>query len=231
MIFHDVCLPNLHVIFAIDRAGLVPDDGQTHQGIYDIGIFMQMPNVTVLCPSVTSELDDMLDYAVNKLKGPVAIRYPKAGNGKYPSDGPPYEPMIIKKGSDIAIIVYGRLIENAVDAAKLLNNEGINASVIKLTQICPLDINKLHELTGYVKSIYVVEECVSGGSLASKLALDLPESGFKGKITALNLGNTIIPSVSLEELMSMSGLDAQGIAKSISEKEKRGCSKTVKKHI
>jgi 1-deoxy-D-xylulose-5-phosphate synthase len=219
MIFHDVCLPDLHVIFAVDRAGLVPDDGQTHQGIYDVGIFMQMPNMTILCPSATSELYAMLDYAAYKLKGPVAIRYPKNGNGKYPSQGPPYEPMLIKPGSDIAILTYGRLTENAVEAAKLLDNKGINTAVIKLTQINPPEIDKLLKLIGNVKSLYVAEECVSGGCLASKLALELPEHGFTGKVSALNLGNKIIPSASLDELMSIYKLDAKGIAESIMDKE------------
>jgi 1-deoxy-D-xylulose-5-phosphate synthase len=177
-----------------------------------------MPNMTVLCPSVTSELDEMLDYAAYELKGPVAIRYPKNGNGKYPSQGPPYEPMLIKPGGETAIITYGRLTENAVEAAKLLDNKGINTAVIKLTQINPLEIDKLLELIGNVKSLYVAEECVSGGSLASKLALELPGHGFTGKVTALNLGNTIIPSASLEELMSIYRLDAKGIAESIIEK-------------
>jgi len=221
MLFHDVCLPYLHVVFVIDRAGLVPEDGQTHQGIYDIGIFLQMPNITILCPSATSELNKMLDYAVYDLKGPVVIRYPKSGNNKYPSEGQPYEPILLKEGCDIAIITYGRLVENAVEAAKLLDNEGVKAAVIKLTQIHPLDINNLLELLGGVKSIYVVEECVSGGSLASKLALDLPEHGFTGKVTALNLGNKIIPSASLEELITMCKMDAQGIAERILERKKR----------
>jgi 1-deoxy-D-xylulose-5-phosphate synthase len=220
MLFHDVCLPNLHVVFAIDRAGLVPDDGQTHQGIYDIGIFMQMPNITILCPSATSELDDMLNYATYELKGPVVIRYPKTGNNKYPSKGPLYEPQMIKTGDDIAIVTYGRLTENAAEAANLLDNKGINTAVIKLTQINPLDIKDLLKLAGNVKSIYVAEECVSSGSLASKLALELPDHGFNGKITALNLGNKTIPSASLEELMSLCKLDAKGIKESIMEKEK-----------
>jgi 1-deoxy-D-xylulose-5-phosphate synthase len=179
-----------------------------------------MPNMTILCPSATSELADMLDYAVYELKGPVAIRYPKNGNGKYPSTGAPYEPQKIKQGGEAAIITYGRLINNVIEAAKLLDNEGINATVIKLTQINPLDINMLLKLTGNVKSIYVVEECVSGGSLASKLALELPDYGYKGKIKALNLGNQIIPSASLDELMSICNLDAQGIKERILTKEK-----------
>jgi 1-deoxy-D-xylulose-5-phosphate synthase len=215
MLFHDVCLPNLHVIFAIDRAGLVPDDGQTHQGIYDIGIFLQMPNMTVLCPSATSELDDMLEYAMYKLTGPVAIRYPKNGYNNYPSKGKTYEPIIIKQGTDTAILTYGRLVENAVSAAELLDAKGISTAVIKLTQICPLDIQALLDLLGDVGSLFVAEECVSGGSLASKLALDLPASGFHGKITALNLENTLIPSASLDDLMKTCRLDPQGIADKI----------------
>jgi len=217
MIFHDVCLPNLHVIFAIDRAGLVADDGQTHQGIYDIGIFLQMPNITVLCPASIADMDEMLSYAINDLKGPVAIRYPRGSNNKYPTEGPPYKPMLMKDGKDTAIIAYGRMIENAVSAATVLDEKGIGTKVIKLTDISNIPIDDLFKMLSDIEKIFVVEECISGGCLASVLALDFSARGFDKKIIALNLGNAIIPSASVEELMKLCELDVDGIVKNITK--------------
>jgi len=215
MIFHDVCLPELHVIFAIDRAGFVADDGQTHQGIYDVGIFLQMPNLTVLCPSGISEVRNMLRYAVHELSGPVVIRYPRGGCDKYVSEEPPYEPMLLRSGEDIAILSYGRLLNNAMDAAELLEKQGVKSTVIKLTNISSIPHELLIELLDGINNVYVAEECVSGGCLAAKLALELPVNGFTGSILPINTGNAVLPSASVEELMRMFSLDAAGIAEFI----------------
>jgi 1-deoxy-D-xylulose-5-phosphate synthase len=218
MIFHDVCLPNLHVIFAIDRAGLVADDGQTHQGVYDVGMFLQMPNITVLCPSAISEMVSMLHYAAYELKGPVAIRYPRGAVDTYTSTGPPYEPVLLKynsTGNDIALLAYGRMLENVMEAAHLLETRGIRTIVIKLTEISNPPVNKLLSLMGTVNTVYIAEECVSGGCLASKLALEFSAAGFTGRTVAINLGKSVIPSASVEELMEMYKLDAAGIAETV----------------
>ena len=221
MIFHDVCLPGLHVIFAIDRAGLVADDGQTHQGVYDVGMFLQMPNITVLCPSSISEMKKMLHYAIHELSGPVAIRYPRGGGNSYDSEGPPYEPVLLREGKDIAMISYGRMIDNVMEASQLLEKQGINSKVIKLTDISNLSPEKLCSLIGSVETVFIVEECVSGGCLASLLALELPSAGYKGNILAINLNNTAIPSASVDELMKMFSLDANGIAERVLKSYKR----------
>jgi len=221
MIFHDVCLPNLHVIFVVDRAGLVAEDGQTHQGIYDVGMFLQMPNMVVLCPSGISEMERMLRYAVSELSGPVVIRYPRGEYDRYVSNGPPYEPMKLKTGNDVTIISYGRLVENAMEAAELLDKQGISATVIKLTDISNISIEKLLSLIGDVEHVFVVEECVSGGCLASKLALEFSESSFSGRLIPINLGNAVLPSASVDELMRLYSLDAAGIAKKIIASQKK----------
>ena len=227
MIFHDVCLPDLHVVFAIDRAGLVADDGQTHQGIYDMGMFLQMPNMTILCPSGISEMEKMLRYAIFDLGGPVAVRYPRGECDRYVSDGPPYKPMLIKSGEDnpdssaVAIITYGRLVENAAKAAEMLEKQGVNVAVIKLTEISNLLISELLEKTGDVDFIFIAEECVSGGCLASKLALEFPSGGFTGSVIPINLGCAVIPSASVEELMRLYSLDPAGIADTVKKAIKK----------
>jgi 1-deoxy-D-xylulose-5-phosphate synthase len=215
MIFHDVCLQNLHVVFAIDRAGLVAEDGKTHQGIYDVGMFAQMPNMTILCPSGISEMKQMLRYAIIELSGPVAIRYPRGGYDNCASNPPPYGPMLLKDGNDVTILSYGRLLENAMGASELLGKRGISAKVIKVTDISCRSYQELLCLVDGTEPVFVVEECVSGGCFASKMALELPTAGFSGKIIPINLGNAVIHSASVEELMKAYSLDAAGIADTI----------------
>jgi len=212
MIFHDVCLPNLHVIFAIDRAGLVGDDGQTHQGIYDVGMFLQMPNMRVFCPSGISEMKHMFRFAVEKLNTPVAIRYPRGGGDMYSSEDISLEPKLLKAGGEIAIITYGRLVENAMKAAEFLDKNGVPTSVIKLTEISNLSYDRLSECLNGIRRIFVVEECVSGGSVASILALELQENDTGISVNAINIGSAPVPHATAEELMELYGLDAKGLA-------------------
>lgn len=228
MIFHDVCLPNLHVVFAIDRAGLVSDDGQTHQGIYDVGMFLQMPNMRVFCPSGISEMRHLFRFAVHELSCPVAIRYPRGGIDTYSSDGTSYEPMLLRRGDDIAIVAYGRLVENAMKAAELLDRQGISVSVIKLTEISNLTYDRLSACLGASKRIFVVEECVSGGSVASLLALSFSENDIDVKVSAINLGSGAVPHATVEQLMHIYKLDAEGIASKILSAAKKESQKALR---
>lgn len=228
MLFHDVCLPGQHVVFAVDRAGLVSDDGQTHQGIYDVGMFLQMPGLTVLCPSCISELKEMLRYAIYDLKGPVAIRYPRGGDCDSNFEGcvcpfiaqnsPPYEPMLICPGKDAAIVAYGRMTGNAVAASELLEKQGISTAVIRITELSATNMDKLLPILGDIDRVFVTEECVQAGSLASKLALESSTINSKNhtiRIIPINLGNNVPPPATTGELMKLYGLDPDGITKYI----------------
>ncbi|MCL2820431.1 MAG: 1-deoxy-D-xylulose-5-phosphate synthase [Oscillospiraceae bacterium] len=222
MIFHDVCLPGLHVLFAVDRAGFVSDDGQTHQGVLDVGIFLQMPNITVLCPSAISEMEHILKYAAYEIPGPVAVRYPRGGSDRFASDGPPYEPVLLKgsnEKTDVTLISYGRMVDNIMDAAELLEKRGVTADVIKLINISHISTDRLLPLIGDCTNVFIVEECVSGGSLASKLIFELVSAGYKGSLFALYPDTSAIPSASVEELMEMYKLDAAGIADTVINKK------------
>jgi len=212
MLFHDVCLSNLHVVFAIDRAGFVADDGQTHQGIYDVGIFLQMPNITVLCPSAISELKHVMQYAIYEINGPVAIRYPRGEGCEFALDSPPYTPAVLRDGSDVTLVSYGRMIGNVMKAADLLSEHNISAKVIKLTEISNLGYDSFRDMIGDTDSVFIIEECVSGGCLASSLALNFFNNGFNGKMIPINLGDTIIPVGTVEELMKLYSLDPSGLA-------------------
>jgi len=223
MVFHDVCLSNLHVVFAIDRAGLVSDDGPTHQGIYDVGILLQMPNMTVLCPWGVSEMKHMLKYAIYDLKGPVAIRYPRGGDTVAENCIRPHKPvgldcvrpLLIREGKDITLVTYGRMTNNVLEAAEILSERGIDVSVIRLTVISGLLFDEIMKLHSDTQALYVIEECVEAGSVASKLALEASASDTPVKVIAINLGNKTAPPATTEELMEMYGLDAKSIAETI----------------
>ena len=226
MVFHDVCLSNLHVVFAVDRAGLVSDDGPTHQGIYDVGILLQMPNMTVLCPWKVSEIKQILRHALYDLKGPVAVRYPRGGDSLSESEllieeGKPLDanqalhPKLLKKGKDIALVTYGRLTNNALEAAGILNGRGLDVSVVNLTVISGLLFDDIMKLLEDTDNLYVIEECVEAGCVASKMALEASASDNPVKVIPINLGNKTAPPATTEELMEMYGLDAEGIAETI----------------
>jgi len=159
-----------------------------------------------------SELEQMLQYAIYQVEGPVAIRYPRGGSDRFGTNGPPYEPMMLKDGSDIVIVSYGRMVENAMGAARILDKYGISAMVIKLTEISNVPLDKFYDLVGDIEYVFIAEECVSGGCLASKLALELSSSGYTNSIIPINLGNAILPAAGVDELMRMCSLDPVGIA-------------------
>jgi 1-deoxy-D-xylulose-5-phosphate synthase len=122
MLVHDIAISGLHAIFAVDRAGLVGEDGETHHGTFDIGFLSQIPNITVLCPASFNELRDMLKYAVD-LSGPAAVRYPRGCQGAY-REGGVNASRVLREGTDVTIVSYGILINEALDSAELLQPTG-----------------------------------------------------------------------------------------------------------
>ena len=146
-IIHDVCIQNLPVIFAIDRAGIVGEDGETHQGVFDLSYLSAIPNMTILAPKHLEELPLMLKWALNQNR-PIAIRYPRGTDCvedirplseiKYGK----WEKMI--NGDKIAIIAVGKMIQHAVIAAKTLNKQGINPTIIGATFVKPIDLSLIH---------------------------------------------------------------------------------------
>jgi len=203
------------VVFAIDRAGLVGDDGQTHQGIFDVGMFLQMPNMRVFCPAGITEMRRILQFAIQELNCPVAIRYPRGGSDAFSSDITSYEPVSLRDGDDVAIITYGRLVENAMDAAKLLDKHKVSVRVIKLTEISNISCDILSNCLDGIGQVFIVEECVSNGSVASSLALLFSENDIDINITAINLGSGVVPHASVEQLFHIYNLDAEGITKKV----------------
>ena len=214
MILQDVALLGLHVVFAVDRAGLVGLDGETHHGEFDIGYLRQVPGMTVLCPSNQAELRQMLSRAIYSCTGPVALRYPRGGDGKYQQSG---APALLREGKDLTVVSYGIMINEAIAAADLLLRKGIQAEIVKLDRICPLDMAPIIASANRTGKLFVVEDCANRGSLAQEIFSNLALSGADVRCFARNLGDRFIPHGSMRELYRACGLDGESLAAWIAE--------------
>ena len=220
-IMQDVALLSLHVVFAIDRAGLVGEDGATHHGTFDVGFLRQVPGMRILAPASLKEQQDMLVWAVSVCNGPVAVRYPRGGNGTYCESGwktnadisPDDTICIHRKGKDVLLITYGTMLENTLSAAQLLSQQGIEATVLRLMELSSLPISKICECANDAENIVVVEEVNGGAGIADALAVQLPECRVYGK----NLGSEFATHGSVDILYKHYGLDDISIAEYVRE--------------
>ena len=214
MMMQDVALLHLHVVFAVDRAGLVGPDGETHHGEFDVGYLRQIPGMTVLCPSNRLELRKMLSRAIYDCTGPVAVRYPRGEDGVYrQSLGQP----VLREGKDLTIVSYGIMINEAIAAADLLSGNDLRAEIIKLDRICPLDMGPVEASAKKTGAVFVIEDCARQGSLSQELFSALASDGFDGKCAARNLGDAFVAHGSRDELLRERGLDAHSLADWITE--------------
>ena len=214
MMMQDVALLHLHVVFAVDRAGLVGPDGETHHGEFDVGYLRQIPGMTVLCPSNRLELRKMLSRAIYACTGPVAVRYPRGEDGVYrQSLGQP----VLREGKDLTIVSYGIMINEAIAAADLLSGNNLRAEIIKLDRICPLDMGPVEASAKKTGAVFVIEDCARQGSLSQELFSALASDGFDGKCAARNLGDVFVSHGSRDELLRERGLDAHSLADWITE--------------
>ena len=220
MMIHDVAILGLHVVFAVDRAGLVGEDGETHHGAFDVGFLSQVPGMTVWSPSSAAELRDMLDVAV-AASGPVAVRWPRGGEGAY-KDGGADPVRTLREGTDVLLVSYGRLINEVNAAAELLAAEGISAGVMKLGRICPIDLDAVCAAAESAGRVCVAEESVENGGVGEKIAAEIAERGIKARVLLKNLGSSFTSHGSVSDLFGMLGLDAKGIAASVREEFFRG---------
>jgi len=214
-IMQDIAIQHLHVVLAVDRAGLVGEDGETHHGVFDMGLLRQMPGMSVLCPASCLELSAMLEWAAEEYSGPVAIRYPRGGDGSFSGcDWDPFDPISVHRtGSDCVIITYGTMVNEAQAAAEILAGSGIEASVIRLLRVHPLPMAELMpHLTG-IYDVFVVEEACNGSGLCDAIAARLKGRSVHG----MDLGTHFVSHGSVKELYHAHGVDAEGIAKYIQE--------------
>lgn len=212
-IIHDVCLQNLPVIFAIDRAGIVGEDGATHQGIFDISYMRHIPNILFMAPKDGDEMKAMLKYSLT-YNGPSAIRYPRGKTFYSGKDIPIMEGKadVLIEGSDIAIIAVGNTVYPALKAAEMLRTEGINTSVINARFIKPLDMELITSIAETVGRIVTVEENVLAGGFGSAVLESLNRAGLRDVIVKMiGINDAFVEHGSQIVLRKKLGLDETGI--------------------
>jgi len=213
---HDVCLQNLPVIFAIDRAGVVGDDGETHQGIYDLSFLSTMPNLKVLAPAYGRELPAMLRYALTNCNGPVAIRYPRGCADECLFEEVPLETgksMLLRDGSDVAVVAVGTLVPAALEAAALLQEMGISCAVLHARFVKPFDKAAIGGLADRTGRVLTVEDNVRSGGFGASVAQWLADGGNPCRVLNLGFPDEPVTQGTRAQLLALHGLDAEGIAR------------------
>ena len=217
MILQDVCMQKLHVIFAIDRAGLVGEDGETHHGIFDVGFLRQAPAMQIFCPATKAELQHMLRRAVENQNGPVAIRYPRGGESVLVDDFIWKESSLVchQEGDDVTILTYGTLIDQAILAGKLLREKGIEATILRLTQVDSLPVRSILDGMSKNKKIVVLEEVCAHSGIKEALSMEL--SKYSCAVYGIDLGHRFVTHGSVQELYKYCGLDGQSVTNFVLE--------------
>ena len=218
-ILHDVCLQNLHVVFALDRAGFVGEDGATHHGVFDYSYLRHLPNMKVLAPKDENELGRMLKTALS-LEGPVALRYPR-GEGIGASLEEPFTPLeslaaeVLEEEGEIAILAVGSMVDAAQKTAKLLKEEGLSAAVVNMRTVKPLDEELLHRMAHEKKMLVTVEENALAGGFGSAVLEALADAGLLVPVVRFGIGDAFIEQGKPQELLEMAGLLPEQMARSI----------------
>ena len=221
-IIHDVCLEALPVVFAIDRGGLVGEDGPTHHGLFDLAYLRSLPNMVVMAPADENELRRMLLTAVDH-NSPIAIRYPR-GRGIGTDIADPIRPLdigraeVVREGSEVLLLAIGRCVPESMKAAELLEKEGVAATVVNCRFVKPLDEELLVTMAAKHTRIITVEENMRQGGFGSAVLECLHDAGCSDfTLKRIGLPDTFVEHGSPEALRSKYGLDADGIARSTLE--------------
>ena len=217
MLIHDMALQNLHGILAVDRAGLVGEDGETHHGVFDVGFLSTVPGMQILCPASFAELRAMLRHAVCEMTGPVAIRYPRGGEGQWTQMAGVDGTTVIQEGTDVTLVAYGTMVDQVLQAAQLLEQRGHSVAVVKLNSIRPLDMGPIRRLCEKTGRLIVAEECNDSGCVGRTIISELALAGVPVKAALVNLGDQFVPQGSVAQLREMTGIDGAGICQKAME--------------
>ena len=219
MIVHDVAISKEHVVFAVDRAGFVGEDGETHHGVLDVAYLSSVPGMKILAPASYSELKAMLEYSVNEQSGPVAIRYSRGGEGAYKENSFANREAqsLLRAGDDITLVSYGTLINNVLSAAEKAQQDGISVQVYKLNDISDMCNDELMQAIAKTGKLIVVEDCVETASVGQRLSAQLEQRGVSCKIKLLNTGDTFVKNGEVGKLQELIEIDSEGIYRNILE--------------
>ena len=220
-IIEDICLQKLPVVFAVDRAGIVGADGETHQGIFDLSYFSSMPGMTVMAPKNGQELRDMLRFAM-ELGGPSAIRYPRGaaykglGEFRAPIESGKSEMLYDENG--ILLIAVGSMVKTALKVREALKDKGLECSIANARFVQPMDTQLLREAAGKYSMIVTMEENVHSGGFGEHVAAWYAQEGLNVPLVQIAVPDTFVTHGSPQELYRLTGIDAQSVVSRILEK-------------
>ena len=216
-IIHDGALQDQKLVLAVDRAGFVGDDGETHNGLYDVAFLQSIPKVTIYSPCTYDEMKIDFGNAFYRDSDVVAVRYPRGSEPELPEDFEPsfgtYD-LYGYMSADTVIVTYGRIFSEAAMAAKLLNEKEIKVKVLKLNRIKPIDEEAIDSVIG-AKSIFFFEEGVRSGGIGEKFAATLLQKGYKGDYSLTAVEDCFVKQAKVPNLIKMHGLDSESMAEKI----------------
>ena len=219
-LLQDVAMLKLHVVLAVDRAGLVGEDGETHHGVFDTGFLRQIPGMTVLCPGSCAELSDILESAVKEFDGPVAIRYPRGYDGTFTDsrwNGADSAIVCHRMGRNVTLITYGKLLENVMSAAQRLAEMGVEATVLRLLCLSPIPVDLIAAQMAADVPVIVAEEAMHGSGICNELAMELRARKPGCQIFGMDLGGEYITHGKINQLYEHCCLDPDSIVKRVLE--------------
>ncbi|MBR4953318.1 MAG: 1-deoxy-D-xylulose-5-phosphate synthase [Oscillospiraceae bacterium] len=211
MLIHDAALDNLPITLAVDRAGIVGADGETHNGVFDAAFLATVPNMSIYSPSNYAELRSMLRIALNE-NNPSAVRYPRGSEGEFTEDTSALAETVLREGSDITIVSYGILINEALAAAEIMTKRGMSAEVVKINRIAPADFSVTIASAAKTGKIIVVEDCCQNGSVGERILAAAALGGVQVSAELLNAGDGIVPHGDTQKMWKKLSLDAGSIA-------------------
>ena len=214
-ILHDVCLQDLPVVFAIDRAGIVGSDGETHQGIFDISYLRTIPNMTLLAPKNKWEFSDMIKFAVD-FDHPIAIRYPRGeaydGLQQFRAPIAYAKSEVIDPVGTVVLLAYGSMVKTAVEVRERLKQMGTDCAIVNMRFAKPLDIQMLSDAAQSYELAVTMEENVKTGGIGEAVAEYMRETGADIPVLKIAIPDTFLPHGNVEVLKRRTGLDAESIA-------------------
>ncbi len=216
-ILHDAAIERRHIVLAVDRAGIVGDDGETHQGIYDVAFLSTIPGVTILSAATYHELRWMLKHALYQYPGVVAVRYPRGAQPEtYVNDDTEapalYKYVLSQSGEKkVLAVTYGRLMFSLNDALEQLGDSADQIAVMKLNQIHPIPVEAIQHALEY-DTVCFFEEGIKSGSIAEQFLTELEEQGFSGRFIIRAIDDQFVPQASVESALKHLGLDAGNIS-------------------
>ena len=217
-LMQDVGILHMHVVLAVDRAGLVGDDGPTHHGVFDVGFLRQIPGMRILAPASLDEQTQMLTWAIQEYDGPVAVRYPRGTEGAYTGSAWDGKATAVshRRGRDITLITYGTLINPVLEAAERLEKQGIQCSVLRLLELADFSVEEILGMMPEKKNVVVIEETAANSGVKLPLAWELQQQCPDCRVSGIDLGKGFVPHGSQARLYEYCGLDADSIARFVS---------------